>query len=116
MRKEHVFIPKGVCATQITFEIEDGNNDISNITKTYTTRSKGYRTEGYLVYNINLTDGLQSKGFIEHETDVKRYSGTNLIRGLYIKDNLFTVSQGMIKVNKIDTLEEISSVLVKEEE
>ena len=24
MRKEHVFIPKGVCATQITFEIEDG--------------------------------------------------------------------------------------------
>lgn len=24
MRKEHVFMPKGVCATQITFEIEDG--------------------------------------------------------------------------------------------
>lgn len=24
MREEHVFIPKGVCAKQITFEIEDG--------------------------------------------------------------------------------------------
>ena len=112
--KQIIAIPVNTYDSEL--EIEDGNNDISNITKTYTTRSKGYRTEGYLVYNINLTDGLQSKGFIEHETDVKRYSGTNLIRGLYIKDNLFTVSQGMIKVNKIDTLEEISSVLVKEEE
>lgn len=112
--KQIIAIPVNTYDSEL--EIEDGNNDISNITKTYTTRSKGYRTEGYLVYNINLTDGLQSKGFIEHETDVKRYSGTNLIRGLYIKDNLFTVSQGMIKVNKIDTLEEISLVLVKEEE
>ena len=24
MREEHVFMPKGVCAKQITFEIEDG--------------------------------------------------------------------------------------------
>lgn len=112
--KQIIAIPVNTYDSEL--EIEDGNNDISNITKTYTTRAKEYRTEGYLVYNINLSDGLQSKGFIEHEADVKRYSGTNLIRGLYIKDYLFTVSQGMIKVNKIDTLEEISSVLVKEEE
>ena len=62
-----------------------------------------------------MKDGLTPKGFIEHETDVNRYSGTNLIRGVYIKDYLYTASQGMVKVNNLNTLEEISSILVEEE-
>ena len=57
--KQIIAIPVNTYDSEL--EIEDGNNDISNITKTYTTRSKGYSTEGYLVSNINLTDGIRSQ-------------------------------------------------------
>ena len=95
-------------------EISSTNGDLSSLESSYTTNSKEYRTEGYLVYGINLDEGFIPKGFIEHsEVDSKSYSGTNLIRGVYIKDWLFTVSQGMIKVNKLDTLEQVASVLIE---
>ena len=98
----------------ITLNTEEVNLD--TVASSYTSKSKSYKTEGYLVYGINLEEGFKARGFIEHEgVDVKSYSGTNLIRGVYIKDWLFTVSQGMVKVNDLNTLEEISSVLVKEE-
>lgn len=111
--KEIIAIPVNTYADEL--EITSSSNDISSLDSSYTTNSKNYRTEGYLVYGINLEDGFVSKGFIEHsEADPKSYSGTNLIRGVYIKDNLFTVSQGMVKVNKLDTLEQVASVLIKE--
>ena len=110
---------KGIIAIPVNtyekeLEISSTNGDLSSLESSYTTNSKEYRTEGYLVYGINLEDGFVPKGFIDHsETDPKSYSGTNLIRGVYIKDYLFTVSQGMVKVNKLDTLEQVASVLIK---
>ena len=111
--KEIIAIPVNTYDDEL--EITSSTDNISTITSSYTTELEDYRTEGYLVYGINLKDGLTPKGFIEHETDVNRYSGTNLIRGVYIKDYLYTVSQGMVKVNNLNTLEEISSILVEEE-
>ena len=85
-------------------------------------------SEGYLVYNINLEDGITEKGLIEHdETDYYRlndytYGAYNyryanlLIRGLYIGDNLYTVSRDEIKVNKLQDLEEINKLKIKEDE
>lgn len=110
---------KGIIAIPVNtyekeLEISSTNGDLSSLESSYTTNSKEYRTEGYLVYGINLEDGFVPKGFIDHsETDPKSYSGTNLIRGVYIKDYLFTVSQGMVKVNKLGTLEQVASVLIK---
>ena len=110
---------KGIIAIPVNtyekeLEISSTNGDLSSLESSYTTNSKEYITEGYLVYGINLEDGFVPKGFIDHsETDPKSYSGTNLIRGVYIKDYLFTVSQGMVKVNKLDTLEQVASVLIK---
>ena len=57
---------------------------------------------------------ITSKGLINHDTETE-YKGSNLIRGVYIKDYLYTVSQGMIKVNNLDTLEELSTVLIEED-
>ena len=110
---------KGIIAIPVNtyekeLEITSSNGDLSSLESSYTTNSKEYKTEGYLVYGINLDEGFIPKGFIEHsEVDSKSYSGTNLIRGVYIKDWLFTVSQGMIKVNKLDTLEQVASVLIE---
>ncbi len=88
--------------------------EIDDLIKDYTSSlSSTYISEGYLVYNLNLEEGFKLKGVITHGVDETSksysYSG-NLLRGIYIKDNLFTVSQNMMKVNRLDTLEQISSL------
>ncbi len=110
---------KGIIAIPVKtrsdeLEISVKNNNIKEITSSYKSDLEKYDSEGYLVYNINLDDGFTSKGLINHDTETE-YKGSNLIRGVYIKDYLYTVSQGMIKVNNLDTLEELSTVLIEED-
>ena len=80
-------------------------------------KNDNYIAEGYIVYDINLK-GFKQKGIITHEKTSKeddlRYFG-RLLRGLYIEDNLYTVSEDYIKVNKLKDLEEISSLKVNKE-
>ena len=93
--------------------------DISTLVKNYTNYQEKYTSEGYFVYNINLTDGFKLKGVINHEkiSNYKPYYQYNskLLRGLWIEDNLYTVSETAIKVNKLDNLEEISKLDIKGE-
>ncbi len=85
--------------------------EIDDLLEAYKNKATSkYISEGYLVYNINLEDGITQKGLITHIVDNRYTYGSNLLRGVYIKDNLFTVSQHLLKVNKLDTLEEISSM------
>lgn len=78
--------------------------------------NKNYVSEGYLVYNVDLS-GFKLKGQIIHEKENSNryyYSYyTKLLRGLYIDDNLYTVSENKIKVNRLDDLTEISSLDLK---
>ncbi|MBQ8131477.1 MAG: beta-propeller domain-containing protein [Bacilli bacterium] len=70
-------------------------------------------SEGYFVYNVNLEDGFNLKGVINHEKVKTRYyyyQDSKLLRGLYIDDNLFTVSESAIKVNKLKDLTEIGKI------
>lgn len=101
---------------EITATDED---DISTLVKNYTNYQEKYTSEGYFVYNINLTDGFKLKGVINHEriSNYKPYYQYNskLLRGLWIEDNLYTVSETAIKVNKLDNLEEISKLDIKGE-
>ena len=73
-----------------------------------------YISEGYLVYKINL-EGFKLRGQIIHEKDNKYYyyGATKLLRGLYIDDNLYTVSETAIKINDLKDLKEIKSIKVK---
>ena len=101
------------------FKIESSSSNYSAIVDAYTKYNKKYVSEGYFVYNINLTDGLTFKGTITHEKTVGRYSYNNtsrLLRGLYIDDNLYTVSEDYVKVNRLDNLQEVSQVRIKEDE
>ena len=101
---------------EITATDED---DISTLVKNYINYQEEYTSEGYFVYNINLTDGFKLKGVINHEkiSNYKSYYQYNskLLRGLWIEDNLYTVSETAIKVNKLDNLEEISKLDIKGE-
>ncbi len=112
---------KGILAIPVNsypddFEISVNSNDVSRMVGEYMNYNKNYTAEGYLVYNINLNDGFKLKGIINHEITKTsgykyRYSG-KLIRGLWIENNLYTVSEKMIKVNKLDDLSQISELKI----
>lgn len=100
------------------FEITNSSESYSSIISSYTNYNKSYISEGYLVYNINLEDGFKLKGAITHDYTKSNYSystKTNLLRGLYIEDNLYTISESTIKVNKLDNLELIGGLNLRTE-
>lgn len=93
--------------------IESGET-YEEVEENYWNYDKSYVSEGYFVYDLTIKDGFNLKGIINHEKMKTKYYYTKsrLLRGLYIDDNLYTVSEGYIKVNKIDNLEEINSIKV----
>jgi len=74
--------------------------------------------QGAYVYNVSLDKGFELKGKITHydPNEVKDkagyywYGDSDISRILYIGENLYTVSQAMIKANLIDGLGELKSV------
>ena len=82
----------------------------------YPKYNKPYIAEGYFVYNINIQDGFKLKGIITHEKEKNTYynNTTKLLRGLYIDNNLYTVSETAIKVNDLDSLKQVGEIKIKE--
>lgn len=100
------------------FSISTSSDEYSSIVSAYTNYKKQYVSEGYFVYNVNTTDGFTLKGTITHEKTKGKYSYYNvsrLLRGLYIDNNLYTVSEDYVKVNRLDNLQEISQLKIKED-
>lgn len=98
------------------FEITNSSDSYSSIINSYKNYSKSYISEGYLVYNINLEEGFKLKGDITHNLEKTTYGyrvNSNLLRGLYINDNLFTISEDAIKVNNLDNLELINELNIR---
>lgn len=96
------------------FEVTSSNN-YETMINNYTKYSKPYNAEGYFVYNINVQDGFKLKGIITHEKTnaTYYYSNSKLLRGLYIDNNLYTVSETMIKVNELDSLKAVGELKLK---
>ncbi len=73
--------------------------------------------EGYIVFELTV-DGFKYKGIVTHEEFSSTNSGNsnnssnirNPLRGLYIDDFLITVSNRLLKINKLDTLDFVSNV------
>ena len=110
--KELIAIPVNNYAED--FEISD-STDTSALISSYTNYNKKYISEGYLVYKINLTDGFKLKGTITHKSDTSNYNyyyytKSRLLRGMYINNNIFTVSEDALKVNSLDDLKQISEL------
>jgi len=82
-----------------------------------------YSKESAYVFEISIEKGLELKGTITHDLEIKQeeydpwddyyYSGdygNSIKRTLYIEDVLYTVSDNMVKMNDFETLEEINNV------
>lgn len=114
---------KGIIAIPVNNYDEDfkvstsDTESISGTIASYENYYKNYVSEGYFVYNINVEEGFKLKGTITHEnasTKGKFYNNkSKLLRGLWIEDNLYTISEKMIKVNRLEDLSEISSLVIK---
>ena len=114
--KELIAIP--VNNYKENFEVETSVDNNDTIVNAYINYSKPYVAEGYFVYKINATEGFKLKGVITHDK-IKQsgytsyYKNSRLLRGLYIDENLYTVSESAIKVNRLDTLEQINELKIK---
>lgn len=101
------------------FEIKSSSDSYSSIVNSYTNYNKSYIAEGYFVYKINIEDGFNLKGIITHENSTKNkssyyyYNRSKLLRGLYIDNNLYTISETTVKVNNLDKLELINELKIK---
>jgi len=75
-----------------------------------------YTWQGAYVFDISLTDGLVLKGGITHSEDNALlgwdwyYSSRSVKRSLYIDNVLYTISDGLVKMNSLEDLSEISEI------
>ena len=110
--KELIAIPVNNYAED--FEItSSSNNTYSSAINSYKNYNKPYISEGYLVYKINLEDGFKLKGTITHSAEkssYQYYTNSRLLRGLYIENNLYTISEDAIQVNNLDNMEFITKL------
>ena len=86
------------------FIIEDSTN-VETVVNNYTRYgSKNKKSEGYLVYNIDLKNGFVLKGSVKHDVSNNTSNSSDLLRGLWIDNNLFTISQSEMKASRLSDL------------
>jgi uncharacterized secreted protein with C-terminal beta-propeller domain len=78
-----------------------------------------YVWEGAYVLNIDTESGITLRGGISHDSESEEYddrfyygSQYSIKRSLYMGDVLYTISEGLIKMNDLDTLDEINNVSI----
>jgi len=83
-----------------------------------------YSKESAYVFDISVEGGIELKGTITHDLEVEPEEeddpwddyyytgnyGNSIKRTLYIEDALYTVSDNMVKMNDLETLEEINGI------
>ncbi len=93
---------KNIIAFPISIREEDGE---------YNTK---LTFQGAIVYGLDLNEGFTLKGTIAHmqiEDGYRDYEYSKAIeRIIYIKDNLYTLSKGLVKSTNIETMQEQSSL------
>lgn len=71
-------------------------------------RAESSVAEGYWVYHLNLKDGFKFKGAVVH--DEVWCQSPRLLRGVYIHNNLYTLSSAMLKINSLADLQELATL------
>ncbi len=82
-----------------------------------------YKQSAY-VFDISIDDGITFSGNISHDYETQQESeeeydyyywydsGNSIKRTLYIDDVLYTLSDNMVKMNNLETLNEINSIVL----
>ncbi|SKA81607.1 Secreted protein containing C-terminal beta-propeller domain [Caloramator quimbayensis] len=104
---------KGIIAFPVTLMETKEGSEVSSYGK--------FSFQGAYVYDFNLSNGFKLKGKITHLNDEDYLkagdywynSSKNINRILYIGNNLYTISESMIKVNNLSDLKEIKSLDIK---
>lgn len=68
------------------------------------------RWSGFYVFDSNSSDGFNLKGTVTHSAEDSRYYGMSNARSFYIDEVLYTASEGYLKMNFLNNLEEINSI------
>ncbi len=68
------------------------------------------RWSGFYVFDVDKSNGFEVKGTITHSDSDSRYYGMSNARTFYIDDVLYTASQGYLKMNSFEDLNEINSI------
>lgn len=76
--------------------------------------------QGLYIYRIDLQNGLQYRGRITHITPAEYLKAgdnwydaqSNIVRALYIGDNLYTLSQARIQAHRLSDLTEIGNMVL----
>lgn len=71
------------------------------------------RWSGFYVFDVNTLDGFNLKGTVTHSAEDSRYYGMSNARSFYIDEVLYTASQGYLKMNSLNNLDEINSIKLK---
>ena len=67
--------------------------------------------EGFLVFDIDISEGITLRGKISND-ETKKYYNNQATRVLYIGDKLYSLFENMIKVNDMETIEELDVIKV----
>jgi len=70
---------------------------------------------GACVFSVTLDAGFQPKGGISHADELpnegyRGWSSYTVRRSLYIEDYIYTVSENLVKINRMDDLAEIGEL------
>ena len=68
------------------------------------------RWSGFYVFDLEKSDGFNLKGTVTHSAEDSRYYGMGNARTFYIDEVLYTASEGYLKMNSLNNLEEINSI------
>ncbi len=111
---------KGIMAFPVTLAVipDSAKNDEDFYAGAY----GDYVSQGAYVYDVSVENGFKLKGVVSHysENEIKDMAGyywgdvKDVSRILYIGEYLYTVSQAMVKVNVLNTLEELKALVLAE--
>ncbi len=106
-----IAIPINEC--KYSTKINEAFSSIEENIKSYKTTFESNTAEGYIVYNLNEEYKFDSKGMVLHSkglmSDTKQSSVLSL-KGNIADNILYTISKKMIKMNKIENLEEVGTI------
>ena len=68
------------------------------------------RWNGFYVFDMDITNGINLKGTISHSINDSRYYGMSDARTFFIDEILYTVSDEFLKMNLLENLNEINLI------
>jgi len=94
----------------LSIPINGDSQELEEITSAKKIAPDYNRWSGFYVFGLDKTNGVNLKGTITHSSEDSRYYGMSNARTFYIDDVLYTASEDYLKMNSLNSLEEVNSI------